>query len=1071
MDKIYESEVEEHSIELLKQLGYQYLTGGEIAPEMEKAERENFSEVVLIGRLRAAVERINPSLPAGLLDQAVKKVLALSFGGVVENNEAFHKMLVDGVRVEHLKNGAMKGEDVYLIDYNNLKNNDFLVSNQFVVQNGEINKRPDVIIFVNGLPLVVIELKNPADENATIKKAFTQIQNYKTAIPNLFNYNSVLVISDGLEAKAGSLTSSLPRFSAWKTKDGKKEDSKLVPQIETLVKGMLNKEVLLDLIKYFTVFTKEKEEDSVTGQISIKTAKIIAAYHQYYAVKKAVESTLRATAEMEMKVGESPAVYGLPSVENQPKGDRRAGVVWHTQGSGKSFSMVFFSGQIVQSLDNPTIVVITDRNDLDDQLFDTFSSCRGLLRQDPVQAESRGHLKQILNTQGGGVIFTTIQKFSPTDGEENFELLSKRKNIVVIADEAHRTQYGFRGKIKITKDENGVEEASQISYGFAKYLRDALPNASFIGFTGTPIEKDDRSTKEVFGNYIDVYDVSQAVADGATVKIYYESRLVKVHLKDEDAKMLDEEVEAITEDEEATSSEKAKAKWAQLESVIGHRERIKSVAADVVNHFESRKSVLDGKAMIVVMSRRIAVELYEEIIKLRPDWHSGERNHGKLKVIMTSASSDPESWQIHHTTKDQRKELARRFKDESDELELVIVRDMWLTGFDAPCMKTMYMDKPMRGHNLMQAIARVNRVYEDIDGGLIVDYVGIATDLKKALAVYTENGGVGSPVFEQSEAIAKMLEKFEVVSNLFGKYDYKKYFATDTSGKMRIILEAEDYVLTLENGKERYVKEVELLSKAYALSNPSQEAMDIKSDVAFFQAVKARLVKFEGRGTGKSSEEIETAIRQIVDKAVVTEGVVDIFEAAGIEKPNISILSEDFLAEVKGMKHKNLAIELLKKILNDEVKFLSRRNLIRSRKFSEMLAQSIKKYQNQLLTSAEIINELIKIAKEVREDKERGAEMNMTDYEMAFYDALADNDSAKDVMSFDKLRELAMVLVDKIKENTNIDWTIRESAQAKLRVIIKRMLKKYGYPPDMQKLATETVLQQAKLFADEIINS
>lgn len=905
-------------------------------------------------------------------------------------------------------------------------------------------------MFVNGLPLVVIELKNPADEKATVHKAYTQLQNYKNAIPQLFNYNSLLIASDGLDAKAGSLTAAWTRFMNWKTSDGKKEAKTTISQIETLIKGMLKPEVLLDLIAHYTVFEKSKKIDKETGQTFVETVKKIAAYHQYYAVKKAIESTKKASQE---------------------KGNRKDGVVWHTQGSGKSLSMVFYAGKIVLELDNPTIVVMTDRNDLDDQLFGTFASSHQLLRQTPVQTKNRKHLKELLKTAGGGIIFTTIQKFSPEDGGENFDLLSTQKNIIVIADEAHRSQYGFGAKNIIQKDKDGNEVGAKISFGFAKYLRDALPNASFIGFTGTPIEKEDASTPAVFGDYVDIYDVAQAVEDGATVKIYYESRLAKIHLKAEEKEKLDQEIESITEEDECRGKksfarEKAKAKWTQLEAIVGHKARIKDIAKDIIDHYEKRQEVNEGKAMIVSMSRRIAVELYDEIVKLRPDWHDEDKKKGAIKVIMTSTSSDPQSWQIHNTTKQERRELADRFKDTADSLKLVIVRDMWLTGFDAPCLHTMYIDKPMRGHTLMQAIARVNRVFKDKDGGLIVDYIGIATDLKNALSIYSASGGKGTPTFDQSEAIAAMLEKYEIVTQMFDGFDYKKYFTASIADKLTLILEAQEYVFGLDDGKNRFAKNVDLLSKTFALSVPSHEAMKIKEKVGFFQTVKARLVKFEPTGSGRSDQEIETAIRQIVDKAIVPEGVIDIFDAAGIKKPEISILSDEFLAEIKGMKHKNLAFELLKKILNDEVRLLRKRNLIRGRKFSEMLEKTIKKYQNNLLTTAEIIEEMISMGREMRDEENKAKELGLSMEEISFYDALADNESAREVMKDEKLRELSRVLAEKIRTNTSIDWTIKENVQAKLRIIIKRTLRQYGYPPDMQKLATDTILLQAKMLAD-----
>ena len=1061
MTKIFESTIEEFVIELLQKQGWKYLS-----PEDQELERQDQSEVILKNRLKRALEIINPTVSEEDREQSLRKVLNLPSQNLIDNNEAFHRLLTEGIEIEVMGEEGIKGDKVWLIDFDHPENNEFLVCNQFTVIENNINKRPDVVLFVNGLPLVVIELKNPIDENATVQKAFTQLHNYKNAIPSLFYYNALLVASDGLDAKTGTISSDMSRFMAWKSSDGHIEDTTTTPQIETLIKGMLSKNVLLDLIRHFIVFEKSKKEDPKTGLSSIVNIKKIAAYHQYFAVNKAIKSTLRATAEKDQQVvREPPAHYGLPDVQSQPKGDRKAGVVWHTQGSGKSLSMVFYAGKAVLELNNPTIVVITDRNDLDDQLFETFAACKQLLRQEPVQAKDRENLKELLRVAGGGIVFTTIQKFFPENDSATFDLLSERKNIIVIADEAHRSQYGFGAK---TSEKNGEIFTR---YGFAKYLRDALPNASFIGFTGTPIEKEDISTPAVFGNYIDVYDISQAVADGATVRIYYESRLTKVHLKPEEAEKLDEEVEAITESEESTAKEKAKAKWVQLEAIVGHRDRLRSVAEDLVDHFEKRCEAFEGKGMIVCMSRRIAVELYEEIIKIRPNWHNKDLSKGTLKVVMTSSSSDPENWQIHNTTKQDRKAIADRFKDIDDELKLVIVRDMWLTGFDVPCLHTMYIDKPMRGHNLMQAIARVNRVFRDKPGGLIVDYIGIASDLKDALATYTQSGGKGTPALDQNEAVALMLEKFEIVEQMFTGFDYKKYFSADTRTKLSIILEAQEHILGLEDGRDRYIKQVTLLSRAFALSVPHLKAMEIKDEVGFFQAVKARLTKFGPRGPGGISDtEIETAIRQIVDKAVVSDGVIDVFDAAGIKKPDISILSDEFLAEIQSMERKNLAVELLKKLLDDEIKIRMRKNFIQSRKLSEILESSIKKYQNNLLTAAQVIEELVKLAKDIRESSKRGEALNLDEDELAFYDALANNESAKEVLGDKQLAVIAIEVFRSVRGNATIDWTLKESVRARLRRDVKRILNKYGYPPDQQLLATENVLKQAELMADDLNN-
>ncbi|MTI56420.1 MAG: type I restriction endonuclease subunit R [Geosporobacter ferrireducens] len=1075
MNKITENTIEEFAVELLGKSGYQYIYAPDIAPDSDTPERQSFEDVLLLERLETAVGRINPKIPADAREDAIKQIQRLTSPELITNNEVFHRMLTEGIKVSYQQDGNDRGDLVWLIDFNKPENNDFIVANQFTVIENGVNKRPDIILFVNGLPLVVIELKNPADENATVKAAYQQLQTYKQTIPNLFTFNAFMIISDGLEAKAGSLSAGLSRFVTWKSSDGKTEASHLIGQLETLIKGMLNKETLLDLIRHFIVFEKSKKEDKETGIITIETVKKLAAYHQYYAVNRAVESTLRAAGYLSLSsdddtdiVMESPESYGVLGVRQQPVGDRKGGVVWHTQGSGKSLSMVFYTGKIVLAMNNPTVVIITDRNDLDDQLFDTFASSKQLLRQDPVQAENREQLKELLKVASGGVVFTTIQKFQPDEGNV-YEQLSDRENIIVIADEAHRTQYGFKAKTVDDKDEQGNVIGKKIVYGFAKYMRDALPNATYLGFTGTPIESTDVNTPAVFGNYVDVYDISQAVDDGATVRIYYESRLAKINLSEEGKKLvadLDDELEK----DGLTETQKSKAKWTQLEALIGSENRVKLIAQDIVNHFEQRQEVFEGKGMIVSMSRRIAADLYDEIIKIRPQWHSNDLKKGVTKVVMTSSSSDGPKISKYHTTKEQRRLLADRMKDPDDELKLVIVRDMWLTGFDAPSMHTLYIDKPMKGHNLMQAIARVNRVYKDKPGGLVVDYLGIASDLKKALAFYSDSGGKGDPAIAQEKAVQLMLEKLEVVSQMYYGFSYENYFDGDTSTKLSMILAAEEHILGLENGKKRYIDEVAALSKAFAIAIPHEQAMDVKDEVSFFQAVKSRLAKFDSTGAGKTNEEIETAIKQVIDKALVTEQVIDVFDAAGIKKPDISILSEEFLLEVKNMEHKNIALEVLKKLLNDEIKSRTKKNLIQSKALMEMLESSIKKYYNKILTAAEVIEELIALSKDIQKMDKEPQEMGLSEYEYAFYTAIANNDSAKELMQKDKLRELAVVLFEKVRENASIDWTIKESVKAKLKVIVKRTLRQFGYPPDMQKLATETVLKQAELIAEELSN-
>ena len=1066
MAKLTESAIEDFAIQLFEQKGYCYIYGPDIAPDGDSPERASYDEAILNDRLRTAVQRINPSVPQHALQEAMKDVERIHSQDLLTNNETFHRMLTEGVKVTTQKDGHDRGDLVWLIDFAKPENNEFVVANQFTVIENNQNKRPDLVLFVNGLPLVVIELKNAVDENATIKTAYKQLDTYKHTIPSLFTYNAVLVISDGLEAKAGSLSAGFSRFMAWKTVDGKTEASHLVSQLETLIKGMLNKATLLDLIRHFVVFEKSKKEEPKTGVISISTIKKLAAYHQYYAVNAAIESTIRAAGYGDKAIKESPANYGLPGVEQQPRGDQKAGVVWHTQGSGKSLSMVFYTGKIVLALDNPTVLVITDRNDLDDQLFDTFAANAQLLRQEPKQADDRQQLKELLKVGSGGVVFSTIQKFQPDEGNK-YETLSERRNIIVVVDEAHRSQYGFQAKTVDEKDDQGEVVGQKIVYGFAKYLRDALPKATYLGFTGTPIEKNDVNTPAVFGNYVDIYDIAQAVEDGATVRIYYESRLAKVRLSAKGKKLI-AELDKELDQEDLTDTQKAKAKWAQVEALIGSHERIRNIAKDIVSHFEARQEVFAGKGMIVCMSRRIAAALYDEIIKIKQEWHSDDMTKGAIKVVMTAASSDGPELAKHHTTKQQRKALAERMKDNDDELKLVIVRDMWLTGFDAPSMHTLYIDKPMKGHNLMQAIARVNRVYLDKPGALVVDYLGIASDLKEALSFYSDAGGKGDPTLVQEQAVHLMLEKLEVVSGMYHGFAYKDYFAADTRQKLSIILAAEDHILGLEDGKKRYINEVTALSQAFAIAIPHEQAMEAKDEVAFFQAVKARLAKYDGTGSGKTDEEIETTIRQVIDKALISEKVIDVFDAAGIKKPDISILSEEFLLELKGMEHKNVALEVLKKLLNDELKVRAKKNLVQSKTLMEMLEAAIRKYQNKILTAAEVMDELIKISKEIVASDHEAIHMGLSDFEYAFYTAVANNDSARELMQQDKLRELAVVLTQKVRENASIDWTIKESVRAKLKVIVKRLLRKYGYPPNMQVLATETVLKQAEMIANEL---
>jgi type I restriction enzyme R subunit len=1029
---ITENEIEQIALDILNEdLGYTVLYGPDLA-EGESKERE-YTEVVLQQRLKNAIDKLNPEIPADAREEAFKKALRTTTISLFENNQAFHSMLTEGIDVKFgIGDGKAKTDKVWLVDFSNPGNNEFLAINQFTVIESHNNKRPDIVLFVNGLPLVVIELKNAIDENADTKAAFNQLQTYKQLIPSLFTYNAFLIVSDGWFAKGGTLSSDYSRFMEWKTADGEKiVNTQTEPEMEPMLKGLLNKRTLLDVIRHFIVYEKTKE----------KTIKKIAAYHQYYAVNKAIEKT----------------VYATTTTQEESKG--RAGVVWHTQGSGKSLSMVFYTGKLVltEQLNNPTIVVLTDRNDLDQQLFETFGNCEQLIRQKPKQAENRDDLKDKLSVASGGVIFTTIQKFLPENPGLTYPQLSDRRNIVVIADEAHRSQYDFID-------------------GYAKHMRDALPNASFIGFTGTPIEKEDKNTTAVFGDYIHIYDIQQAVEDGATVKIYYESRLAKIELSEADQKLLDQRVEEVTEDDELTEKQKRFAKWASKEAVVGSEQRLKQVALDLVTHFENRTSAAEGKAMIVCMSRRICVALHNEIIKIRPHWHDTADDKGAIKVIMTGSASDPLDWQEHIRNKPRRKAIGDRLKDPKDSLKLVIVRDMWLTGFDAPCLHTLYIDKPMNGHNLMQAIARVNRVFGDKQGGLVVDYIGIAQDLKKALAIYTEAKGKGQLTFDQSEAVAKMLDFYEIVVDMFGSFDYKKYFQLDPRDKLNFILDASNHILGLKDedgvtGKKRFTYNVTRLSQAFGLVGTTPEAKDVRDDLAFFQAIKARFAKFDESGKKKSNEEIETAIRQIINDAIVSKEVVDVFDAAGLAKPTIEILNDEFLEQIKNLPRKNLALELLKRLLNEEIKIRSNTNLVQSRKFSEMLAEAVKRYQSGLIEAAQLIEELIKLAQDIRAADKRGEKLNLRVDELAFYDALADNPKAETILGDDILKAIAHELVDSVRRNTSIDWQLKESVQAKLRVLVKRILRKYKYPPDDPQTGDYTesvnkVLGQAELLAD-----
>ena len=1045
--KIAESHVEEATLAWLASLGYTPLSGLDIGPDGSAKERESYGDVFLLGRLKRAIERLNPHLPADTREEALRKLLQSETPDLVQENRRLHRFMIEGVPVETPRaDGSIGGDVARLIDFDDAGANDWLAVNQFTVIEHGANRRPDVVVFVNGLPLGVVELKNPSDENATLDDAYRQLQTYKTQVPSLFRTNGVLIISDGLQARIGSLTADRERFMPWRTVDGSDIAPKGTPELETLLKGVFEKHRLLALLKDFVVF----------GETGSDVIKILAGYHQFHAVNHAVEQTLTAT---------------------ESKGDRKVGVVWHTQGSGKSLLMAFYAGQIIKhpAMANPTLVIITDRNDLDDQLFGTFSMCRELLRQTPQQATEKDDLRRLLDRPSGGVIFTTIQKFGPETGK-----LTERRNVIVIADEAHRSQYGLKAKVE--------RKTGEISYGFAKYLRDALPGASFIGFTGTPIEKTDINTKAIFGDYIDVYDISRAVEDGATVPIYYESRLARIQLDENEKPRIDAEIAELTENEVDTEQERLKKKWASVEAVVGSEKRLSLIADDLVRHFESRTIALDGKAMVVCMSRRICVALHDSIVKLRPDWHSENDEEGAIKVVMTGSATDPTEWQQHigKRQKARRDLLAKRIKKESDTLKIVIVCDMWLTGFDAPCMHTMYIDKPMIGHGLMQAIARVNRVFSNKPAGLVVDYIGIAQNLKNALLQYSarDRGQVG---IDEAEAVAVMLEKFEIVRDMFrptqkGGFDYRPALAPNTTPQQRLVVMAGaiEWVLAMQQvdatretketeqkkAHRRYGDAVLSLTKAFSLAGASDSAREIREEVGFFQAIRSALVKTTAC-SGKTTAEREFAIQQIVSRAIVSTEIVDIMRAVGIETPDISILSDEFLAEVRDMETKNLALEALHKLINGEIRSQGKRNIVQSKSFSERMESAIARYHTNALTTVQVLEELIQLAQDMRTSRLRGQEQGLSDDEIAFYDALADNQSARDIMGEPQLRRIAYELVTSLRSKITIDWMHREPARARLRVLVKKILRKYGYPPDLQDYAVQTVLQQAETLSNE----
>ncbi len=1042
MTTLSEAEVEHATLDWLSGLGWRVVHGPGIAPDTPNSERDEYGQVVLERRLGDALSELNPGLPPSAMDDAFRKLTRPQGSTLEARNRAFHRMLVDGVEIEHRdSDGRVRGDRVRVIDFENPANNDLLAVNQFTVTEGRNARRPDVVLFVSGLPLGIIELKNPADEEATIWTAWQQLQTYKAELPTLFSMNEALVVSDGTQARVGTLTAGREWFKPWRTVTGEQLTDPHMTELQVMLEGTLEPGRFLALIRNFIVF-----EDDGSGAL----AKKIAGYHQFHAVRVAVDETLRAVKlqreEARVAVERDHSESGRsPGGE---LGDRRIGVVWHTQGSGKSLTMAFYTGAVISepAMENPTIVVLTDRNDLDDQLFGIFSRCQDLLRQPPTQAESRADLRSKLSVNVAGVVFTTIQKFFPEEKGDSHPTLSDRRNIVVIADEAHRSQYDF------------VD-------GFARHMRDALPNASFVGFTGTPIELQDANTRAVFGDYISIYDIQRSVEDEATVPIYYENRLAKLVLDGEERPRIDPDFEEATEGEEVERRERLKTKWARLEAVVGAENRLKQIAGDIVDHFEQRLEAMEGKAMVVCMSRRICIDLYRELTRLRPDWHDDDDGRGIAKVVMTGSASDPLDWQAHIRNKARREKLAKRFRDPGDPLQVVLVRDMWLTGFDAPSLHTMYVDKPMRGHGLMQAIARVNRVFKDKPGGLVVDYLGLAMDLKKALATYTASGGKGRTALDQEEAVAVMLEKHEVCCALFHGFDWTSWTTGTPRERLNLLPAAQEHVLAQEDGKERGLKAVRELSQAFALAVPHPETMRIRDDVGFFQAVRAALAK-RAATEARPEEELDLAVRQIISRAVASEGVMDIFAAAGLDKPDISVLSEEFLAEVRNMPHRNLAVELLKKLLSGEVSTRRRKNVVQARSFSEMLEQTLRRYQNRAIEAAQVIEELIELARDMREANARGDRLGLSEDELAFYNALETNDSAVQVLGDETLRDIARQLVETVRNNVTIDWTLRENVRANLRRLVRRILRKHGYPPDKQEKATQTVLEQAEVLSE-----
>ncbi|MCY7371913.1 MAG: type I restriction endonuclease subunit R [Polaromonas sp.] len=1067
-----EDQLEQEALNWLQDVGYACAYGPDIAFDGVAPERASYRQVLLTGRLRSAIDRLNPGVPAAAREDALAQVLDMGIPVLLSANRRFHQLLVTGVPVQYQKDGGTRGDFVRLIDWGHAANNDWLAVNQFSIRGTSHTRRPDIILFVNGLPIVLLEIKNPADKKANVWKAYDQIQTYKEQIADVIQTNEVLVISDGTEALMGSLSSDAERFMAWRTINCEVLDPLgEFNELQTLVRGVLAPQYLLDYLRYFVLF----EDDGTL-------IKKIAGYHQFHAVRAAIQRVIEASL---------------------PGGCKKGGVVWHTQGSGKSITMTCFAARVMQepAMENPTIVVITDRNDLDGQLFGVFSLAQDLLREQPVQARTRQDLRALLNNRpSGGIVFATIQKFMPGEDEDTFPVLSERHNIVVIADEAHRTQYGFEAKLKMRKvpavqvgrgqaamnivaTGDGVaaphraelvapeyvvgEMIERYQVGYAQHLRDALPHATFVAFTGTPVSSTDRDTRAVFGDYIHVYDMQQAKEDGATVAIYYESRLAKLSLKEADLQQLDEEVDELAEDDEESQQAALKSRWAALEKVVGAEPRIASVAQDLVAHFEERNKAQTGKAMVVAMSRDICAHLYNEIVKLRPDWIDADPEKGAIKIVMTGSASDKALLRPHIYSAQVKKRLEKRFKDPTDPLRMVIVRDMWLTGFDAPCVHTLYVDKPMKGHNLMQAIARVNRVLKDKQGGLVVDYIGIGNELKLAMKEYTASQGRGRPTVDAHEAFSLLAEKMDVLRAMLHGFDYSGFL----TGGHKTLAGAANHVLGLKtgptrDGKKRFADTALAMSKAFTLCSTLDEAKAVREEVAFFQGVKVILTKKELTAKKRTDEQRELAIRQIISSAVVSESVVDIFDAVGLDKPNIGLLDDEFLAQVRDLPERNLAVELLERLLQGEIKSRFAGSVVQDRKFSEMLGNVIQRYQNRSIETAQVMEELIGMAKKFREASLHGETLGLTEDEVRFYYALIENESAVRELTDETLKKIAHELTENLRKNLSVDWSARESVQARLRLMVRRILRKYKYPPDHQDAAIELVLEQVHAFGE-----